>query len=155
MKGDIHNMFLSFRVHSIIIVFFYLILIGISTLSWINLMEEHTTFEETIVENGARFPSFTLCPDSNEYGNKSIESFEDVIKEIEDSKRRFKIQYSESKPNETKVVNETFNQTLNNDWYFAPRIRANETLMCLVISPFGDQKTPPDRFFRVSYQNTW
>ena len=151
MKGDIHNMFLNFRVHSIIIVFFYLILIGISTLSWINLMEEHTTFEETIVENGARFPSFTLCPDSNEYNNKSIESFEDVIKEIKNSKRRYNIKYSEYKPNETKIVNETFNQTLNNDWYFAPRIRANETLICLIISPFGYQKTPPDRVFRVSY----
>ena len=147
-----HNMFLNFRVHSTIIVFFYLILIGISTLSWINLMEEHTTFEETIVENGARFPSFTLCPDSNEYSNKTIESFEDVIKEIENSKRRYKIKYYESSSNEgSQIVNETFNLTLNNDWYFAPTIRANETLICLIISPFGDKKRPPDWSARVSY----
>ena len=115
-------------------------------------MEERTTFEETIVENGARFPSFTLCPDSNEYSNKTIESFEDVINEIKSTKRRYKIKYHESNPNEgTKIVNETFNHTLNNNWYFAPTISANETLICLIISPFGDQRIPPDWSVRVSY----
>ena len=151
MKGDIHNMFLNFRVHSIIIVFFYLILIGISTLSWINLMEEHTTFEETIVENGARLPSFTLCPNSNEYSNKSIESFEDVVEEIENSKKRYKIKYDEWNPTERNIVNETFNQTLNKNWYFAPTISdKNETLICLITSPFGDKKIPSDWNIRVS-----
>ena len=57
-------------------------------------MEEHTTFEETIVENEARIPSFTLCPDrpdQNSISNKSIERFEDVLEEIENAKTKYKI----------------------------------------------------------------
>ena len=48
-------------------------------------MNEHTTFEETIFENEAQTPSFTLCPTKPDapFNNKSIESFEDVEKAIE------------------------------------------------------------------------
>ena len=114
-------------------------------------MDEHTTFEETIVKNGARLPSLTLCPNSNEYRNKSIESFEDVEEEIKNSKKRYKIKYSEFKPNEKNIVNETFNQTLNNNWYFVPTISINnETLICLITSPFGDQKIPSEWSITVS-----
>ena len=147
-----HNMFLNFRIHSIIIFFFYLVLIGVATLSWMNLMEERTTFEETIVENGARLPSITLCPDSNEYSDKSIESFEDIEEDITNSKKQFKITYYHYKPNgEIKSLNDIFNQTLNNDWYFAPTIRVNKTLTCLIMSPFKDQKVLTGGGFGVSY----
>ena len=116
------------------------------------MLAEHTTFEDEIVKNEARLPSLTLCPDNNEYSNKSIESFEDVEEEIKSSKKGFKIKYHEYKPNgETNIFNETFNQTLNNDWYFAPRIKANETLICLIMSPFGDQQIPRNWSVGVSY----
>ena len=65
--------FLNSKIHSIITLFLYLVLIGVLIQSWINLTEETTTFDEAFVDNEARFPSFTLCPQENSYGNKSIE----------------------------------------------------------------------------------
>ena len=67
--------FFNSKIHSLITFFFYLILIGVSIQSWSNLMEESTTFDERFVENKARFPSFTLCPNDNDDNKKSIESF--------------------------------------------------------------------------------
>ena len=118
-------------------------------------MEEHTTFEETIVENEARIPSFTLCPDRPD--QKSIESFEDVVEEIENAKTKYKISYRENKPyEETKIVHETFNQTFNDDWYFAPRVAEYypfETLICLIMTPLRSHKLQPDWTVAVSYYN--
>ena len=86
-------------------------------------MKESTTFDEEFIDNETIFPSFTLCPIDNSYSNKSIENFEDVSKEIEIVKTRFKIRYSEYKSfQEAKFVEETYNQTLNSDWYFAPEL---------------------------------
>ena len=111
-------------------------------------MEESTTFDETFVGNEAKFPSFTLCPFDNSNRNKSIESFEDVAEEIKNVKMNFKIRYYEYKPyEEMRIVNETYNQTLNNNWYFAPRIvdiSPYETVICLIMAPFRDHKFNPD-----------
>ena len=130
-------------------------MIGVSIQSWINLIEEHTTFEETIVENEARIPSFTLCPDRPD--QKSIESFEDVVEEIENAKTKYKISYRENKPyEETKIVHETFDQTFNRDWYFAPRVAEYppfETLICLIMTPLRSHKLQPDWTIAVSYYN--
>ena len=126
-------------------------------LSFINLMEESTTFEEAFGGNEARLPSFTLCPDKNAYKNKSIESFEDVAQEIENVKMNFKIQYYEYRAYEDpKIIDETYNQTLNNDWYFVPKTSAFhpfQTVICLILAPFKDHKPNSDWNIGVSYFN--
>lgn len=120
-------------------------------------MEESTTFDEAFVDNEARFPSFTLCPQDNSYGNKSIESFEEVTEEIENAKTKFKIGYYDFKSYENDTYEEeTYNQTLNNDWYFAPRISEYspyETVICLIMAPYREQKHNPERSITVSYSN--
>ena len=117
-------MFLNFRVQSIITFFFYLILIGVSIISLNNLMEERTAFDEAFIGNEARFPSFTLCPMDYYYGSKSIKSFEDVhSRRNRKCQNEFKVKYHEFKPyEEAKIVDKTYNQILNNNWYFAPKI---------------------------------
>ena len=120
-------------------------------------MEESTTFDEEFIDNGAIFPSFTLCPIDNFYSNKSIESFEDVSEEIETAKTRFKIKYSEYKSfQEPKYLEETYNDTPNSDWYFAPRISEYspyDTVICLVVSPYRKHKHNPDWKIIVSFYN--
>ena len=87
------------RIHSILRVLFYLILIGVSFQSWINLINENSTFVETTDGAEAKLPSFTLCPrlPLNSSNTKVIESFEDVTKEIEDVKIKYTIKYLEYK----------------------------------------------------------
>ena len=152
--SEINNMFLNVRIHSIITFFFYLILIGVSIQSWNNLMEESTTFDEAFIENEVRFPSFTLCPLGNSYSNKSIESFEDVAEEIENVKLNIKIKYWEHQSyEETKIEEETYNQTLKNDWYFAPTTSEYppyDTIICLIMAPYREHKYHPDRSYTVS-----
>ena len=120
-------------------------------------MEESTTFDDAFVDNIAKFPSFTLCPFDNFNGNKSIESFEDVAEEIKNVKTSFKIRYLEYRPyEETRIANEPYNQTLSNNWYFAPRISEHfpyETIICLIMAPFRDHKLSPDQNYDVSCLN--
>ena len=117
-------------------------------------MEEGTTFDEAFVVNRTRFPSFTLCPNDNSYNNKSIESFQDVAEEIENAKTKYKIKYSEFEPYEQpKVLEETYNQTLNNNWYFAPKVHPFPpfgTVVCLIVTPWRDH-TLFDWTMLVSY----
>ena len=118
-------------------------------------MEESTTFDEAFFGNEARFPSFTLCPADNTYSNKSIESFEDVTEEIENVKMNFKISYAEFKQyEELKRNNETYNKTLNNDWYFAPTTSVYppyKTVICLIMAPYRAHKNNPDWSYTVSH----
>ena len=118
-------------------------------------MEESTTFDEAFVGNEAKFPSYTLCPVDNVHSNNSIESFEDVTEEIENVKRNFKINYAEFKQyEETKRINETYNQSLNNDWYFAPKTSPfppHETVVCLIMAPYRAHKNNPDWYYTVSH----
>ena len=148
-------MFMNFRIHSIITFVFYLILIAVSIQSLINLMEESTTFDEAFINNEARFPSYTLCPVDNFHSNNSFESFEDVTEEIENVKRNFKINYAEFKQyEETKRINETYNQSLNKDWYFAPKTSPfppHETVICLIMVPYRAHKNNPDWYYTVSH----
>ena len=55
-------MFLNVSKKSMIRSCFYIIIIVVSVTSWIKLLKEPTTFDENVVENQARLPSFTLCP---------------------------------------------------------------------------------------------
>ena len=157
IQGGTQNMFLNSKTNSFIRIFFYLIIIGVSIQSWNKLMEESTTFDEEFIDNEAIFPSFTLCPIENSYSNKSIESFEDVSKEMENVKTRFKIKYSEYKSfQETKFEEETYDHTLNSDWYFAPRISEYspyDTVICLVVSPYRKHKHNTDWKVIVSFYN--
>ena len=110
-------------------------------------MEDSTTFVERFVENEARFPSFTLCPNDNSYDKKTIESFEDVAEAIENVKTNFKRSFYEYQPYE----GITKNQTLNNDWYFAPKTEdfyPYKTVICLIIAP--SNKHNPNRSNVVS-----
>ena len=117
-------------------------------------MEESTTFDEAFVSNGAKFPSFTLCPYDNSNRNKSIKSFEDVAQEINNAKLNFKTNYVKAKPHEElKRENVTYNQTLNKDWYFAPTTSNYppfETVICLIMAPFSAHKHDPDWNYYVS-----
>ena len=141
------------RIHSIIRVFFYLILIGVSFQSWINLIDENSTFVETTDGIEAKLPSFTLCPGKSST-TKLIESFEDVKKEIEDVKIKYTITYYEYKPyEEERIAYETYNTTSNNDWYFAPKIvdyPPFETVVCLIWTPNIKQDMERGRGIRVS-----
>ena len=53
-----------------------------------NLMDESTVFEEKIFADRTTFPSFTFCP-TNLEDSHSIESFEDVAKEMEIAKSKY------------------------------------------------------------------
>ena len=51
-------------------------------------MDESTVFEEKIFADRTTFPSFTFCP-TNLEDSHSIESFEDVAKEIQIAKSKY------------------------------------------------------------------
>ena len=51
-------------------------------------MDEPTAFEEKIFADRTTFPSFTFCP-TNLEDSHSIESFEDVAKEIQIAKTKY------------------------------------------------------------------
>ena len=51
-------------------------------------MDESTVFEEKIFADRTTFPSFTFCP-TNLEDSHSIESFEDVAKEIQIAKNKY------------------------------------------------------------------
>ena len=53
---------------------------------WIS---EPTTFEETIVENEAYYPSLTICPNEFNQTNDTFETFEDVMNEIDKLKQEY------------------------------------------------------------------
>ena len=117
-------------------------------------MDEHTTFEETILQNDTRVPSLTLCPYGNPDKNKSMESFEDVAQEIESAKNKYKIKFSEYKQFETiRNSDEIYNDTSSNHWYFAPKtsdFAPYETVVCLIWTPSREYKLQPGWGIEVS-----
>ena len=150
-------MFLNVSMQSIIRTSFYLILIGICISSWIKLLKEQTTFEEKVVNNRTRLPSFTLCsiePYSDPITNKSIESFEDIKKAIENVRVNYIIEYAEYKPYEQSTkVEDRHNNTSYGDWYFVPKISdffPFEASICLIWKPSKEYKLKPDWTFSVS-----
>ena len=119
-------------------------------------MNEHTTFDEKIVENEAQLPSFTLCPTEpdNSISNRSIENFEDIQKAIEKVIINYNIKYTEHKPyEEFKTVDEKYNGTSIGVWYFAPKISTDspfEAVICLIWTPSRNFKLKPDWSVSVS-----
>ena len=136
---------------------FYLIIIGVCVTSWIKLSKEPTTFDENIVENHARLPSFTLCPTHSDDppGSKSIESFEDIEKAIEHKRQFYSMAYAEYKPYEQTKRNEhLYNDTSYGIWYFAPKINLDPPFaitICLIWTPSKERKIKPDWSIAVSY----
>ena len=140
----------------IIRICFYLILIGVCVTSWMKLLKEPTAFEEKIVNNQARLPSFTLCPAQPDgtISNKSIESFEDIEKAIVNIKDKYTIEYAEQKPYEqTKIAEKKYTDTLYGVWNFAPKISLFppfEAVICLIWTPSIEYKLKPDWSYKVS-----
>ena len=75
-------------IHTIILTFLTLILFERFLSCYHNLMDESTAFEEEILDDRTTFPSFTFCPTKLE-DSVSIESFEDVAKEMEIAKSKY------------------------------------------------------------------
>ena len=150
-------MFFNVSMKSLVRVCFYLIIIGVCITSWIKLLKEQTAFEEKFAYNKARLPSFTLCPTQPYYDpitNKSIESFEDIKKAIENVRVDYTIKYKEYKPYEKiTTVEDKFNGTSYGDWYFVPKMNTFppfEISICLIWTPFKEYKLKPDWTFSVS-----
>ena len=75
-------------VHTVVLTSLSLILLERFLVCYNNLMDESTVFEEKIFADRTNFPSFTFCP-TNLEDSHSIESFEDVAKEIKIAKNRY------------------------------------------------------------------
>ena len=124
--------------------------------SWIKLLKEPTTFEENIVYNKARLPSFTFCPiqPDHQSSNESIESFGDFQKAIEHIRYKYTIEYLEFKPYESDMRVETlYNNTSYGTWHFVPQISIRapfETVICLIWTPSREHKIKPDWTTAVS-----
>ena len=137
----------------IVRVCFYLILVGVCVTSWIKLLQEPTYFEEKVVYNQAILPSFTLCPIGT-IRNTSIESLEDIERAIENVRYKYTIEYEQFVPYEqTKRVENKYNDTSYGTWYFAPKIDIDppfETDICLIWIPSKDYKIKLDWSIGVS-----
>ena len=150
-------MFLNVSMQSMVRFSFYLILIGICITSCIKLLKEPTTFEEKVLYNETRLPSFTLCPSQPYYDpttTKPIESFEDIKKAIENVRVNYTMDFSEVKPYEqSTTVEYKYNDTSYGVWYFVPKISSAppfEASICLIWTPSKEFKLKPDWTFSVS-----
>ena len=104
-------MVLNVSIKPIVRICFYLILIVICITSWTKLLQEPTYFEEKVVYDQTRLPSFTLCPSGTDR-NESIESFEDIERAIENIRYKYTIEYEQFVPYEqTKKVENKYNDT--------------------------------------------
>ena len=151
-------MFLNINIKILVRICFYLILIAVCVTSWIKFLKEPTTFEEKIVNDQARLPSFTLCPTQPDLpiGDKSIESFEDIDKAIEHVRYKYTFQYCEYKAHEQdKCVENKYNDTSYDSWYFAPQISIRspfETVICLILTPSREYIIKTDWMNIVSFR---
>ena len=75
-------------VHTIILTSLTVILFERVLSCYNTLMDDPTAFEERILEDRTTFPSFTFCPTVLE-DSHSIESFEDVVREMEIAKSKY------------------------------------------------------------------
>ena len=147
-------MFLNVSTKSIIRICFYLIIIAACITSLIKFLSEPTTFEEKIVYNQARLPSFTLCPTYGQISDSSIGSFEDIEKAIENVRNLYTIEYKEFKAyEEFQMVKNKSNDTFGVS-YFVPKIDSwspFETVICFIWTPSRNYQLKPDWSFSVSY----
>ena len=84
---------------TIIVVIFYLILIGVIAFSFNRVLDSQTAFEEYETFNDTKIPSFTLCPRPyDQDSSKNIDTFEEAMIEIENAKKDYSIQMTWTKP---------------------------------------------------------
>ena len=84
---------------TVIVLFFYLILIGIIGIQLNKVFNSQTAFEEYEINNDTKLPSFTLCP----YGSfNSIGTFEDTMIAIENAKDDYSMKLHLYQPFEEK-----------------------------------------------------
>ena len=78
---------------AIIVLIFYLILIGVIGIQLKKVFNSETAFEEFEINNDTKLPSFTLCPysSSNSIGYHSIETFEEAMIAIENAKKDYSV----------------------------------------------------------------
>ena len=80
-------------VRTLIFVSFYSLFMERLISCYQRLVEEPTAFDERMIENDARFPSFTLCAfeerDLEPGTQDHIESFEDVMTAVEFAKAKY------------------------------------------------------------------
>ena len=80
---------------TVIVVIFYLILIGIIGISFYKVLDSPTAFEEYEINNDSKLPSFTLCP----YDSfNSIETFEEAMIAIENAKDNYSMKLNWYRP---------------------------------------------------------
>ena len=84
---------------TIIVVVFYLILIGVIAFSFNRVLDSQTAFEEYETFNDTKIPSFTLCPRPyDQDSSKNIDTFEEAMIAIENAKKDYSIQMTWTKP---------------------------------------------------------
>ena len=84
---------------TIIVVIFYLILIGVIAFSFNRVLDPQTAFEEYETLNDTKIPSFTLCPHPyDQDSSKNIDTFEEAMIAIENAKKDYSIQMTWTKP---------------------------------------------------------
>ena len=79
---------MKFNSDTIIVLVFYLILIGVIGIQLKKVFDTETAFEEFEINNDTRLPSFTLCP---YYSSNSIETFEEAMIAIDNAKGDYSI----------------------------------------------------------------
>ena len=75
---------------AIIVLVFYLILIGVIGIQLKKVFDTETAFEEFEINNDTRLPSFTLCP-YGYYSPNVIETFEEAMMAIDNAKDDYSI----------------------------------------------------------------
>ena len=75
---------------AIIVLVFYLILIGVIGIQLKKVFYSETAFEEFEINNDTRLPSFTLCP-YGYYSPNVIETFEEAMMAIDNAKDDYSI----------------------------------------------------------------
>ena len=80
---------------TVIVVIFYLILIGIIGISFHKVLDSPTAFEEYEINNETKLPSFTLCPYDS---SNSIETFEEAMIAIDNAKDDYSMRLYISRP---------------------------------------------------------
>ena len=77
---------------TIIVVVFYLILIGVIAFSFNRVLDSQTAFEEYETLNDTKIPSFTLCPRPyDQDSSKNIDTFEEAMIAIENAKKDYSV----------------------------------------------------------------
>ena len=79
---------------TVIVVIFYLILIGIIGISFFKVLDSPTAFEEYEINNDTKLPSFTICP----YSGLGIGTFEEAMTAIDNAKDNYSMILSWSQP---------------------------------------------------------